>query len=345
MEQNGGIHVSTLIKPTALRPGDKIGIITPSFPAPNRFPERYERGIAQLRRMGFTVREGSCTYRTEGYRSASIKDRATEFNDLLRDPDVKAIISTIGGTNSNSLLPYLDYEALRRHPKIIMGYSDVTALLLACYAKTGVTTFYGPAIVPSFGEYETMLADGERYVRNVLCLEREAPYSLDVPREWTEEMLDWMTQDRPKMLRPNDGWLSLRDGRAQGKLVGGNLNTMSGFLKSEFFPDMEGAILFLEDSFKTMADEERSLSMLKLAGVFDQINGLIIGKYEHFDTLGAPFSFEALLLEVLGDVDFPILTNVDIGHTFPSHVFPIGIDVELDATAGTITFLENGVTI
>lgn len=336
--------MSTIIKPTALQRGDTIGIITPSFPAPHHFPERYERGIDQLKRMGFFVREGKCTYRTEGYRSASIKERASEFNDLLRDPDIKAIISTIGGTNSNSLLPYIDYEALRRNPKIIMGYSDVTALLLACYEQTGVTTFYGPAIVPSFGEYKTMFADGERYVREVLCLERTAPYTLDVPRVWTEEMLDWSTQDREKVFRPNDGWLTLRDGRARGKLVGGNMNTMTGFLKSDYFPDMNGTIVFLEDSFKTMADEERSLSMLKLAGVFDQINGLIIGKHEHFDAGGAPFSFEDLLLEVLGDVTFPILTNVDIGHTFPSHVFPIGIDVELDATAGTITFLEDGVT-
>ena len=332
-----------MMKPKALQPGDTIGIITPSFPAPQRFPERYERGLAQLKRMGFRVREGSCTHRTEGYRSASIKERALEFNELLRDPDVKAIISTIGGMNSNSLLPYLDYEALRRDPKIIKGYSDVTALLLSCYAKTGVTTFYGPAIVPSFGEYKTMFADGERYTREVLCLEREAPYALDVPREWTEEMIDWSTQDREKVFRPNDGWLTLREGQARGKLIGGNMNTMTGFLKSDYFPDVTGAILFLEDSVKTMADEERSLSMLKLAGVFDQINGLIIGKHEHFDKAGAPFSFEELLLEVLGDVDFPILTNVDIGHTFPSHVFPIGIDVELDATAGTITFLEDGV--
>lgn len=330
--------------PPALRPGDTIGIITPSFPAPARFPERYARGIEQLKRMGFIVREGSCTHRSEGYRSASIQERAEEFNALLRDPDVKAMISTIGGTNSNSLLPYIDYEALRRQPKVIMGYSDVTALLLACYTQTGVTTFYGPAVVPSFGEYETMFADGERYVREVLGLERMAPYTLDVPLEWTEEMIDWSTQDREKTFRPNEGWLTLRDGQVRGNLIGGNMNTMTGFLKSDYFPELNGAILFLEDSFKTMADEERSLSMLKLAGVFDVISGLVIGKHEHFDAAGAPFSFEELLLEVLGDVDFPILTNVDIGHTFPSHVFPIGIEVELDATAGTITFLENGVT-
>ncbi|MCT4783623.1 MULTISPECIES: S66 family peptidase [Exiguobacterium] len=331
-------------KPSALQPGDTVGIMTPSFPAPVRFPERYERGLQQLRQMGFRVIEGACARQTEGYRSASIQARADEFNALIRDPEVKAVISTIGGTNSNSLLPYLDYDALRRNPKIIMGYSDVTALLLACHVKAGVVTFYGPAIVPSFGEYGGMFPDGERYVRDVLCLECEAPYRLDVPEKWTEEMIDWATQDRVKSFRPNEGWLTLREGEARGPLIGGNLNTMSGFLKSEFFPNLTGAILFIEDSFKTMAEEERSLSMLKLAGVFDEIAGLIVGKHEHFDTAGAPFSFESLLLEVVGDVTFPIMTNVDIGHTFPSHVFPIGIDVLLDATNGTLTFLENGVT-
>lgn len=329
--------------PKALKPGDTIGIITPSYPAPSSFPKRYERGLNQLKTMGFKIREGKCTHKEESYRSGSIKERADEINELLYDPEVKAIISTIGGNNSNSLLPYIDYEHLKQHPKIIMGYSDVTALLLACYEKTGVTTFYGPAIVPSFGEYETMFAEGEQYVRNILCLERRAPHTLDIPTEWTEEMVDWTTQDRIKKFQTNDGWLTLRSGEARGPLLGGNLNTMSGFLKSDYFPDLSGAILFLEDSFKTMAEEERSLSMLKLAGVFDQINGLIIGKHEHFDDNGAPFSFEELLLEVLGEVDFPILTNVDIGHTFPSHVFPIGIEVALDATAGKITFLEDGV--
>ncbi|WP_214690354.1 MULTISPECIES: S66 peptidase family protein [unclassified Exiguobacterium] len=333
-----------MIKPPKLQMGDTIGIITPSFPAPVQFEGRYQRGVEQLKRMGFKVKEGTCTYKTEGYRSSSIRDRADELNAFLHDPEVKAIISTIGGTNSNSVLPYIDYEQLRRHPKIIMGYSDVTAILMACYAKTDVVTFYGPAIVPSFGEYGGMFETGEQYVKDILCLERTAPFQLHIPDEWTEEMLDWSTQQRVKTFQPNEGWISLKDGKAQGTLIGGNLNTMSGFFKSDYYPDLKGAILFLEDSFKTMAEEERSLSMLKLAGVFDEISGLIIGKHEHFQNQSAPFSFNDLLLEIIGEKDFPILTNVDIGHTFPSHVFPIGIQVELDTTNGVIRFLEDGVS-
>ncbi|WP_113929072.1 S66 peptidase family protein [Bacillus sp. P14.5] len=326
-----------------MKKGDTIGIITPSTPAPVQFNERYQRGLTQLRKMGFNVLEGKCSKTSQGYRSASIKERAEEVNEFIRDDRVKAIISTIGGTNSNSLLPCIDYQAFEMQPKIIMGYSDVTALLLGIYAKTGITTFYGPAIVPSFGEFPEMFPKGREYFEKAVMNPEPIPYTLDIPTEWTEEMLDWRTQTREKKMLPNAGWKSLRGGRASGKLIGGNLNTMPGIIASHYFPPLKGAILFIEDSFKDMATQERSLSMLKLAGVFDEIEGLIVGKHEHFDDCKAPFTFEDLLIEVLGDREIPIMTNVDIGHTFPSQVFPVGIEAEMDTEAGRITFLESGV--
>ncbi|RIW33998.1 LD-carboxypeptidase [Bacillus salacetis] len=332
-----------MIKPGKLKRGDTIGIITPSTPAPVLFKERYERGLAQLRSMGFNVLKGKCAQSNQGYRSASIQQRAEEINELIHNKEVKAIISTIGGTNSNSLLPYIDYEELKRQPKILMGYSDVTALLLGVYTKTGMPAFYGPAIVPSFGEYPEMLPKGREYFEKSVMHQQEIPYTLEIPGEWTEEMIDWRTQDREKKMVPNAGWKSLRKGKVRGKLIGGNLNTLSGILASEYFPDVTGAILFIEDSFKDMAIQERSLSMLKLAGIFDSVSGLIVGKHEHFDDCNAPFTFEELLLEILGGSELPILANVDIGHTFPSHVFPIGIEAEMDAGNGRITFLESGV--
>ncbi|SFA87101.1 MULTISPECIES: S66 peptidase family protein [unclassified Bacillus (in: firmicutes)] len=331
------------MKPNKLRIGDKIGIITPSTPAPVMFQERYQRGLVYLRKLGFDVVEGKCSKLSEGYRSATIMERVEEINDFFRNDEIKAIISTIGGNNSNSLLPYLDYEYFKRNPKIVMGYSDVTALLLGLYTKTGMTTFYGPAIVPSFGEFPEMLPKGREYFENIVLLKKRAPYALEIPHEWTEEMIDWKNPTRAKHMQENDGWKCVREGKTTGKLIGGNMNTMSGFMSSEFFPDLTDCILFIEDSFKDMANQERYLSMLKLAGVFDKIKGLIVGKHEHFKCLDAPFSFEELLLEVIGEKNFPILTNVDIGHTFPSHVFPIGIKVELDATKGCITFLEDAV--
>ncbi|WP_349409899.1 S66 peptidase family protein [Pseudalkalibacillus sp. SCS-8] len=333
-----------MLKAKKLSIGDKIGVITPSTPAPVNFQERYRRGLNQLEKMGFEVIEGRCSNRSQSYRSASIKERVNEINDFIHNDEIKAIISTMGGMNSNSLLPYLDYEHLKKNPKIIMGYSDVTAILLAIYEKTGLTTFYGPAIVPSFGEYPSMFPKGMEYFHDVMCLTKKAPYQLDVPGYWTDEMLDWKTQNREKEMYINEGWTSITSGKAKGRLIGGNLNTMSGFMSSEYFPSkLEGAILFIEDSFKNMATQERLFSMLKVAGVFDQIAGLIVGKHEQFDDQNAPFNHDELLIEVIGDCQFPILTNVDVGHTFPAHVFPIGVEVELDATNKQITFLENGV--
>ncbi|WLR42570.1 LD-carboxypeptidase [Bacillus carboniphilus] len=332
-----------MLRPKVLEKGDQIGVITPSSPAPVMFEERYQRGLSQLRKMGFHIIEGTCTNKSQSYRSASIKERAEEMNQFIYNDEVKAIISTIGGYNSNSLLPYLDYNHLKAHPKIVMGYSDVTALLLAIYEKTGLTTFYGPAIVPSFGEFPEMFPKGREYFENVVMLKKNAPYSLEIPIEWTEEFLDWNTQEREKQMVENTGWKTLRQGKAKGTLIGGNLNTMSGFFGSEYFPNLNGAILFLEDSFKNMADQERSYSMLKISGVFDQIEGLIIGKHEHLNDQHAPFSHDELLLEIIGDVNVPILINVDIGHTFPSHVFPIGIKASMDAGKREIRFLENGV--
>ncbi|SES94335.1 Muramoyltetrapeptide carboxypeptidase LdcA (peptidoglycan recycling) [Salinibacillus kushneri] len=332
-----------MIKPEVLKEGDTIGIITPSTPAPVKFKQRYERGLRFLQKLGYEIVEGSCSNKSQAYRSGTIKDRVNEFNELIHNPEVKAIISTIGGTNSNSLLPYMDYEYLKDHPKIIMGYSDVTSLLLGIYTKIGLVTFYGPAIIPSFGEYPDMLPKGVEYFKNIVTKQKSAPYTLEIPNEWTDEMLDWNTQTRAKKMYENRGWTCLRKGKASGKLVGGNLNTMSGFLNSQYFPDLTGSILFIEDSYKDMALEERLFSMLKVSGIFDKISGLIVGKHEQFDDLNAPFTLNELLLEVIGDTNIPILTNVDIGHTFPSHVFPIGINIELDAEQGKITFMEDGV--
>ncbi|WP_335871860.1 S66 family peptidase [Bacillus sp. 2205SS5-2] len=332
-----------MLKPKSLKRGDTVGVITPSSPAPVLFKERYQRGLTQLEKMGFNIIEGTCARKIQSYRSSSIEARAEEINELIYNDDVKAIISTIGGLNSNSLLPYIDYENLKNKPKIVMGYSDVTALLLGIYAKTGLTTFYGPGIIPSFGEFPEMLPKGKEYFEDIVKLKKRAPFSLEVPSEWTEERLDWNSQDREKEMLNNNGWVPLREGIATGKLIGGNLNTMSGFIGSEYFPKLKGAILFIEDSFKDMAIQERSLSMLKVAGVFDEIAGLVIGKHEHFNDLASPFSHDELLIEIIGDTNIPILSNVDIGHTFPSHVFPIGIEVILDTTQGTITFLEDGV--
>ncbi len=138
--------------PPALRHGDTIGYFSPSSPATHFAPTRYQRARSYLESKGFRLISGSLTGQADHYRSGSIHARADELNALIRDPDVRCIMSTIGGSNSNALLPYLDYDALIADPKIIIGYSDVTAILLGIHQMTGLVPFYGPALVASFGE-------------------------------------------------------------------------------------------------------------------------------------------------------------------------------------------------
>lgn len=126
--------------------GDCIGIFSPSSPITYNCPNRFNRGVKFLEAKGFKVLYGNLTGKSDFYRSGSIKERAEELNSLIRNPEVKCIMSTIGGMNSNSILPYIDYECFKTNPKPITGYSDVTAILLAIYAKTGITTYYGPVM-------------------------------------------------------------------------------------------------------------------------------------------------------------------------------------------------------
>lgn len=130
-----------------LKKGDGIAVFSPSSPATVTAEGRYRRGKQYLEQKGFSIIEGALTGKRDCYRSGSIKERAAELNELILNPKVKCIMAAIGGMNSNSILPYIDYEALKANPKIIIGYSDVTALLLGIYAKTGMVTYYGPAMV------------------------------------------------------------------------------------------------------------------------------------------------------------------------------------------------------
>jgi muramoyltetrapeptide carboxypeptidase len=134
-----------------------IGVFSPSSPVSINALSRYNRAKAFLKQRDINIIEGGLTGKSDIYRSGTPKERAEELNELLRNPNVHIIMSTIGGTNSNSMLPYIDYEAFQNNPKIVIGYSDATAILLALYAKTGITTFYGPTLVPSFGEFEPLV--------------------------------------------------------------------------------------------------------------------------------------------------------------------------------------------
>ncbi len=274
-----------MIQIKKLELGDTIGIFSPSSPITYLCPERFQRGKKYLQDKGFNILDGSLTGKYDFYRSGTIKERANELNELIRNPDVKCIMSTIGGMNSNSILPYIDYDAFKRNPKIIIGYSDVTAILLAIYAQTGINTFYGPALVSSFGELPPFIDYTYNYFKEILIDDIKIPYCFQIPKYWTDEYIDWNTQNRPKENKIND-WITVYDGIASGRVIGGNLNTIQGIWGSKYMPEIkQGDILFIEDSLKNIATIERSFSLLKINGVFDKISGIILGKHELFDDL------------------------------------------------------------
>ena len=295
----------TLLKPPGLRPGDTIGFFSPSSAATAWAPNRFARAKAYLAAQGFELKAGSLTGERDHWRSGSIAARAEELNALIRDPEVRAIMSVIGGSNSNSLLPYLDYEALKRDPKIIIGYSDVTALLLGIHARTGLVTFYGPALVASFGELSP-LVDETLAGFNQICQAGGAavPHTVPTPTQWTDERLDWEQQTRAKQCLPNR-LISVGSGRVRGRLIGGNLNTLAGIWGSPYMPPIaRGDILLLEDS---QGSGRRPLD---------------------------------ILLEVVGEPTFPILAEFDCAHTHPMLTVPLGIEAELDLDRQTLTLCE-----
>lgn len=329
--------MSTLSK---LKLGDKIGFFSPSTPITAIATERFKRAKKYLEDKGFILVEGNLTNKRDFYRSGSIRERAEELNILIRNPEVKCIISTIGGMNSNSLLPYIDYESFERNPKIIVGYSDVTAILFAIYAKTNITTFYGPALVATFGELQPYNDMSYKYFEDILAKDINLPYSYEIPKVWTDEYIDWLKQDRSKSLNDNE-WITLNEGIVEGRLIVGNLNTITCIWGSEYMPEIKnGDILFIEDSLKDSATIERTFSLLKVNGVFDKISGLIYGKHELFNDMGTGRKPYDILLEVLGNYDFPLLVDVDCSHTHPMFTMPIGSTIKLDATNKRIELVK-----
>lgn len=323
-----------------LKKGDKIGIYSPSSPATVTAKKRYLRAKQFLESKGFIIVEGSLTGEADTYRSAAPKERADELNTLLRNPDIKMVMSTIGGTNANSMLPYIDYAAFKENPKIVVGYSDATAILLALYAKTGISTFYGPALIPSFGEFEPLVNDTYTYFEQYFMEDVSIPYEVPMSPFWSDELVNWLDKTTEKTLFSNE-WITGNQGTAEGRLIGGNNNAMYGFIGTEYFPEIKkGDILLLEDCMKDASTVEKNFAMLKLHGIFDKVTGIILGKHEQYNDLDTGRKPIDILLEQLDGKDIPILTEFDCCHTHPMHPLAIGKQVKLDATASKVYCTE-----
>ncbi len=206
------------IKPGALRPGETVGIISPSWFGGPSFERRLNRGIRQFEALGFRTRIGSHALGNAGWVSASPQERVSDLHDMFRDPEVRAIIATIGGDHACQLLPLIDWNLIRANPKVFMGFSDITVLNVAIWTETGMVTFNGPSVMTDWADYPAMPAFARESA--LTAITRAEPFGVQRPAPaWTEEFLDWETgedETRVRVMTPSPGWTWLREGQAEG---------------------------------------------------------------------------------------------------------------------------------
>jgi muramoyltetrapeptide carboxypeptidase len=325
-----------LIKPHKLIVGDTIGIFTPSSPSYIANEELFLNGIKNLENLGFKIKLGHLTKNrlTQGYRAGNPRERASELMDLIKDDEVNAVIATIGGMNSNSLIPFLDFDIIREKRKILCGYSDITSLHLAILKYSGLKTLYGPAVMTWFGEYPNGIEDSTQSFMDAVTLSDNKERAIFPFSKWSNHCRDWASgdwKDVPRKWQENKGWKVLNPGRVEGELVVANLNTLMSSAGTDYFPDLKNKIFLLEEMSAPWSKEERSLRQLQLMGVFDQVKGLIMGKVELPDNEGASFSLDDLLLEVVGKRNYPIISEFDCSHTVPMHTIGLNCKVSIDA--------------
>lgn len=327
-----------MIKPARLQEGDTIGIIAPSAPVAAFCPGRLQRGVTELKKQGFKVKLGKHVTERYKHTAGTIQQRTEDFHAMFGDDEVKAIICTIGGYNSNQLLEYLEYGLIKQHPKIFIGYSDITALLNAIYAKTGLVTYLGPALLPQFGEYGGTLPYTWEYFKKTLM--ENDDITVEASRQWTDEFTPWDKEDnRPREMRPNDGIKTLKPGAVSGPVVGGNLGTFLLLNGTPYMPDVEGTILCVEeDEVESPSTVDRFFTQLRHIGTFEKIKGMIIGRFHSKVSFNEKDSLEDIIEEATKGYDLPILYDLDFGHTDPMITIPIGGQCQLDAASRKITF-------
>lgn len=340
-----------IIKPKPIKIGSTAGIFTASSPAHIWFKEKYLHAIEQLNQNGFQVCEGNLTkqFKSQSYRTAPPKERAAEFMELIENEKVDFLIATIGGFNSSSLLPYLDYHKIAQARKIITGYSDITSLHMGILTQANLATFYGPAVIPTFGEWPIAFPESIASFKQ-LAFKNDSPVkTLQSFPNWSNHFRNALTEEWKSGTRnyfPNAGVKILNSGIVEAPIIVANLNTLSALAGTKYFPNLKSKILLIEEEQAPFTEEERSLTHLKLLGVFDDIVGLIIGKPEILDTKKAPFTYEDLILEIVGKRNYPIVSQFDCGHTHPSHTLAQMLKVKIEAENGNFKFeiLEHAVS-
>jgi muramoyltetrapeptide carboxypeptidase len=268
-----------------------------------------------------------------GWTAGSGKQRAADINAAFADPDVSVVLAAVGGNHSAQLLEHLDYELIVANPKVVQGYSDITVLHWALQKNAGLQTFYGPALVSELGEHPAPLPYTLEWMQEAWG---GGPLEFSPAKEWTDEFLDWNEKQdlqSARQMQPSDGWVCVREGVAEGQLVGGCLESVMWHIRDTgIWTKPEGAILFLETSEEKPppAHVDAYLTTLERTGVFDAINGLVFGRAYGYDDETNKKLFD-VLAERTAASGVPVLANVDCGHADPMLTLPLGRVAKLDS--------------
>jgi muramoyltetrapeptide carboxypeptidase len=307
-----------IIKPEKLKRGDVIGIISPSSPLSDK--TRLDAGISYFEKMGYAVKVGTNSKKESGYLAGTDEERVEDIHNMFLDKKVKLIICLRGGYGASRLLDKIDYDIVKNNPKIFCGYSDITVLQNAFYKKTGLITFAGPMVGVDF--YKDISEFTEKNFWNTVT--GREPIILNGP---LGERLS-----------------SFRSGIAEGKLIGGNLSMFASLIGTEYLPEAEGKILFLEEIGEVPYRIDRMLNQLRLSGYLGKINGIILGRF--IDCIESDPQSKSLKLEEVMDDYFannfhaPVLNNLSHGHINDNLTIPIGINVKINGIHSSIDILE-----
>jgi len=298
-----------ILKPQRLKTGEGIGIIAPAGPVSQ--PE-LQPGIDLLKSAGHRICYASHIYHKQAYVAGDDNERLQDLHAMFQNDTVKVILCARGGYGTLRLLNKIDFDLIRRNPKIIVGYSDITALLLAIYKESGLVTFHGPVV-------KDLLKNRNQNLQSFLKL---------------------ICSDEPMKLNLTGG-RALRPGNAEGTLLGGNLSLICHLVGTPFMPSLGGAILFIEEKGEPLYRIDRMLTHLRLSHHLEGLVGLIAGGFEDCGDIS---SINQLLLETVSDLNIPLASGLPVGHGLENVSLPIGLQARLDTEEMTLSIMEPCVT-
>jgi len=314
--------------PAKLKAGDGVRVVSPAVSL--GFIPREQREVAEerWRELGLRISYSPNGEILDRFDSSPVEVRVSDLHGAFADPEVKGMLTTLGGYNSNQLLGWLDYDLIRDNPKVLCGFSDITALATAIHARTGLVTYSGPHFT-TFGMKRGIEYTIDHFER---CLMQEGPYDVEPADHWSDD--PWYEDQEDRRFVPNPGYEVLNEGEAEGRILGGNLGTLVLLFGTSYLPELEGTVLLLEDDEEIEPHHfDRTLQSLLHQPGFDGVRGIVFGRFQRASNMDRETLAE--IVRSKPELDrIPVISNASFGHTTPAFTFPIGGTGTLRAIAG-----------